>query len=123
MEKTLFNENGIPTAYIANDYQQIIYLWDGNAVAYVFEDEHIYGTNGHHLGWFVQDIVYNAFGERIGFTVKTCPVGIAKEPPRAKKFPRDEMRPRWRAPAFPNLTHRIAKQDLRDFLEEGQVKS
>jgi hypothetical protein len=123
MEKTLFNENGIPIAYIANDYQQSIYLWDGNAVAYLFEDEHIYGTNGHHLGWFVQDIVYNAFGERIGFTAKTCPVGIAEEPPRAKKLPRDEMRPRWRAPAFPSLTHRIAKQDLRDFLEEGQVKS
>ena len=122
MEKTLFNENGIPIAYIANDYQQSIYLWDGNTVAYIFEDEHIYGTNGHHLGWFVQDIVYNAFGERIGFTAKTCPVGIAKEPPRAKKLPRDEMRPRWRASSFPSLTHRIAKQDLRDFLEEGQVK-
>ena len=123
MEKTLFNGNGIPKAYIATDYQQSIYLWEGNAVAYLYEGEHVYGINGHHLGWFVQDIVYDSFGERIGFTAKTCPVCIAKEPPRAKKLPRDEVRPRWSAPAFPILSYRIAKQDLSDFLREGQVES
>ena len=79
MEKTLFNKNGLPTAYITDDYNQDIYLWDGHAVAYIFENEHVYGINGDHLGWFVQEIVFNNYGERVGFTSSTCPVTIAKE--------------------------------------------
>jgi hypothetical protein len=122
VEKTLFSATGIPTAYFATDYQQSIYLWDGSAVAYLFEGKHVYGMNGHHLGWFVQEILYNSDGERIGFTAKTCPVCIAKEPPRSKRLPRDEVRPRWNAPAFPNLTDRVAKEDLGAFLRRGQVK-
>ena len=120
MEKTLFNKDGLPTAYITDDYNQDIYLWDGHIVAYVFEFDHIYGINGHHLGWFVQDIVYNDVGERVGFTVSTCPVIVAKEPNKTKKHPRAEMKPRWKATAFPHLTYRTAKMDLRDFLKQGQ---
>ena len=120
MEKTLFNKDGLPTAYITDDYNQDIYLWDGHIVAYVFEFDHIYGINGHHLGWFVQDIVYNDVGERVGFTVSTCPVIVAKEPNKTKKHSRAEMKPRWKAPAFPHLTYRTAKMDLRDFLKQGQ---
>ena len=121
MEKALYDKDGFPIAYITDDYHQSVYLWEGDPVAYVFENEHIYGTNGRHLGWFVQGIVYNQNGERIGFTATTCPVSIAKERPKAKKLPRDEFRPRWRSPAFPYLSCRYAAQDLRDFLKEGQV--
>ena len=121
MEKTLFNKDGLPTAYITDDCNQDIYLWNGQSVAYVFEFEHIYGINGHHLGWLVQDIVYNDVGERVGFTVSTCPVNVAKEPNKSKMLPRAEIRPRWKAPAFPHLTFKIAKQDLSDFLKHGQV--
>ena len=120
MEKTLFNKDGLPAAYVTDDYNQDIYLWDGHAVAYVFEFEHIYGINGHHLGWFVQDIMYNDVGEMVGFTVSTCPVAVAKEPNKTKKYPRSEISPRWKAPAFPHLTYRIATMDLSDFLKQGQ---
>lgn len=121
MEKTLFNKDGLPIAYITDDYNRDIYLWDGQAVAYVFESEHIYGINGHHLGWFVREIVYNDVGEMLGFTIITCPVNVAKEPNKNKKRPRAEIKPRWKAPAFPHLTFKIAKQDLSDFLNHGQV--
>ena len=120
MEKTLFNKDGLPTAYIIDDYHQDIYLLDGSAVAYVFEFEHIYGINGHHLGWFVQDIMYNDVGERIGFTVSTCPANVAKEPNKTKRRPRAEIKPRWKAPALPHLTCQFAKMDLSDFLKQGQ---
>ena len=120
MEKTLFNKDGLPAVYITDDYNHDIYLWDGQAVAYVFEFEHIYGINGHHLGWLVREIVYNNIGERVGFTIITCPVNVAKEPNKSKKRPRAEIRPRWKAPAFPHLTFNIAKQDLSNFLKQGQ---
>jgi len=35
-------------AYIADD-RETIYLWDGHAVAYLYEDK-VYGCNGKHLG-------------------------------------------------------------------------
>ena len=121
MEKTLFDRNGLPTAYITDDYNQDIYLWNGHAVAYIFENEHVYGINGTHLGWFVQEIIFNNYGEKVGFTSSTCPVNIAKEPNKTKKSPRTEIRPRWKAPAFPQLTFKIANQDLGDFLKHGQA--
>ena len=121
MEKTLFDRNGLPTAYITDDYNRDIYLWNGHAVAYVFENEHVYGVNGIHLGWFVQEIIFNNDGERVGFTSSTCPVNIAKEPNKTKKSPRAEIRPRWKAPSFPHLTFKIASQDLGDFLKCGQA--
>jgi hypothetical protein len=120
VEMTLYNKDGLPTAYITEDYHQDIYLWTGHPVAYIFENDHIYGINGTHLGWFVQDIVYNDAGERVGFTARTCPVNIAKEPNKTQKRPRAEIKPRWKAPAFPNLSHRIAKQNLSAFLKQGR---
>ena len=106
-------------AYITDGYNQDIYLWNGHAVAYIFENEHVYGINGDHLGWFVQEIVFNNYGERVGFTSSTCPVTLAKELSKTKKHPRAEIRPRWKAPAFPHLTFNIAEQDLSDFLNQG----
>lgn len=120
---TLFNRNGDAVAYIMDDYNKTIYLPDGHPVAYLFEDKHIYGINGHHLGWFVDDIVFNNTGERIGFTAGTCPVPVAKEPVKAEKLDKDELRPRWEAPPFPNLTSVYATVDFEAFLKEGQVIS
>jgi hypothetical protein len=121
MEKTIFNENGEPVAYIANDYNKTIYLWDGSPVAYLYEEAHVYGINGRHLGWFIDEILYNNAGERMGFTSNTCPMSIAREPAKSKKQPTVEMRPRWSAPPFPKLSFSSASQDLVDFLKGGQV--
>ncbi len=90
-EKTLFNKNGDPVAYIAHDYNETIYLWDGSSVAYIYEEEHVYGINGRHLGWWIDEILYNVDGERIAFASGTCPVAIGKEPPKTKKKPMDEI--------------------------------
>lgn len=123
MESTLFNRNGDGVAYITDDYHQTIYILDGHPVAYLFEDNHIYGINGRHLGWFINDIVFNNIGERIGFTAGTCPVPVAKEPVKAEKLDKDELRPKWKAPPFPNLTFDYSAGDFEAFLKEGQVLS
>lgn len=121
MEMTLFNKNGEAVAYITDDYNQTIYLTDGHPVAYLYEDTHIYGINGRHLGWFTDDIVFNNKGERIGFTSYTCPNPIAKEPVKAERLYRDEIKPRWAAPPFPKLSFDYAAMDFEVFLKEGQV--
>ena len=120
MERTLFDKSGRPIAYIASDYHSLIYLWEGAAVAYVFQNEHVYGLSGRHLGWFVEDILYDDAGKRVGFTSLTCPVSVAAEPSKAKKQPRDEIRPRWEAPPFPHLSPDFARKGLADFLKEGK---
>lgn len=121
MEKTLFNKKGDPVAYISDDYNETIYLWDGCPVAYLYDEEHVYGINGRHLGWWIEEIFYNNDGERVGFTSATCPVAIAKEPAKTQKQRIDEIRPRWTAPPLPKLSFNFASQDLVDFLLEGQV--
>lgn len=120
MERTFFNKNGDAVAYLTDDYDKTIYMIDGHPVAYLYEDRHIYGINGRHLGWFVNDVVFNNLGERIGFTAGTCPVPVAKEPSKAEKSYRDEVSPRWEAPPFPNLTFDYATKDLESFFKDGQ---
>jgi hypothetical protein len=121
-DKTLFDKHGNPVAYIADDYNKTVYLWDGSLVAYIYEDEHVYGINGRHLGWWVDEILYNVDGDRIAFTSGTCPVAIGKEPQKNKKQRMEEIRPRWKAPPLPKLGFDFASQDLADFLREGQIE-
>ena len=58
MEITLYERDGHPVAYIADDSEHSIYTWDGHAVCYIM-DEKIYGWKGHHIGWFHQGIIYD----------------------------------------------------------------
>jgi hypothetical protein len=121
-DKTLFDKDGNPVAYIADDYNKTVYLWDGSPVAYIYEGEHVYGINGRHLGWWLDEILYSVDGHRIAFTSGTCPVAIGKESQKNKKQRMEEIRPRWKAPPLPNLGFDFASQDLADFLREGQIE-
>ena len=121
METTLFDRDGNAVAYIADDYRGTIYLWEGNVVAYVYEDRHIYGFNGRHLGWFIDDIIFNYHGERIGFTSRSCPVPVAKESVKPRKGPMEETRSRWTAPPSPKPLFHFADQALSDFLKMGRI--
>jgi len=121
MEKILYDKKGEAVAYIATDHHGAIFLWDGQAVAYHYEEDHLYGINGHHLGWFIDEIVYDQEGARIGFTTSTCPTAIGKRRPKGKRSVLPELKPRWAAPPLPKLTFREAAQNLADFLSEGRV--
>jgi hypothetical protein len=121
MDTTLFNKNGEAVAYITVDFNQTIFLWEGLPVAYLFNEEHVYGINGRHLGWFRDGVLYNNRGERVGFTFDTCPARVAKEPVKGKKRLPDQMRPRWAAPPSPKLTFNLGGEDLPGFLKEGEI--
>lgn len=121
MDQTLFDQTGRPVAYLHYDYHGSIFLWSGRAVAYIHENEHVYGINGKHLGWFIDDVVYTNEGTRIGFTISTCPVMTEREPAKAERRPVDQIRPRWKAPPTPKLEFLFSDQDFEAFLEEGGV--
>jgi len=121
MERTLYNSDGYAVAYITDDYHGTVYMWDGSPVAYLYDDQHVYGLNGRHLGWFIDEILFDNNGKRIGFTGNSCPVPVFKEPVKTEKRARDEIRPRWEAPPMPKLDFDFGNQDLSDLLRQGQI--
>lgn len=123
MDRTLFDQEGQPAAYLHQGYHDSIYLWDGRPVAYLYEREHVYGFNGKHLGWLIDDVLYTHDGDRIGFTSSTCPVPVGREPTKVERRPLDQIRPRWKAPPTPKLEYRPAEGDLVELLSEGAIPS
>jgi hypothetical protein len=120
MERALYNVRGEPIAYISDYPTKAIYLWDGHPVAYLYAF-HVYGFNGSHLGWFVNDVVYDTSGNRIGFTSKTCPAPLHKEVGKGKKYPLDKPGPRDEPPPLPDLSFSYSDEDFEEFLKKGQL--
>ena len=121
METSLFNKIGEPVAYIGDDFNHTIYLWDGIQVAYLYQEEHVYGTNGRHLGRFIENVLYDEQGLRIGFTSGSCPVPVGKETVKPKKMSPYDIRSRWNAPPLPKLSYHNSELDLADFLKQGRI--
>ncbi|MBN2418705.1 MAG: hypothetical protein JXL81_04925 [Deltaproteobacteria bacterium] len=121
MEISLFNKSGDAVAYISDDYDRTIYFWDGQQIAYLYNERLIFGTNGKHLGWFIDGIIFNTSGERIGFKASTCPVPPSKEPIKLKKKFKYEIQPRWKENPLPKLLFALSPEDFYDFLKNGQV--
>jgi hypothetical protein len=118
MERALFNLRGEPVAYISKEARNTVYLYDGHPVAYLYS-HHVYGFNGLHLGWFINGVVYDAAGERIGFTSATSPLPASKEPPKAKKYAVTKMKGRQESPPLPDLGFNYSEKDFEDFLKAG----
>ena len=70
-EISLFDQKGNATAYIAEDGEGTIYLWNGNAVAYLVQEK-VYGFNGQHLGWFDNGVMRDLKGAQVGFVKSKC---------------------------------------------------
>jgi hypothetical protein len=117
----LFDRHGNAVAYIDENQHNAIFLWGGSHVGVLVEDQHIFGTNGKHLGWFVNGVVYDETGHRIGFTESTCPIPVSKITPRWKQCPREEAMPNEKIPPTPHLTTHFSRQDFLDFLVAGEI--
>ena len=61
-EISLFNSYGDAVAYIDVYDDLTIYLWDGEPVAYI-DNEDVYGFNGRHLGWFTNGMIVDHNGD------------------------------------------------------------
>ena len=119
MEITLYSKNGEPVAYIADD-GETIYLWDGRAIAYLYEHK-IYGWNGKHLGWLIDGVIYDLQGLRVGFTRDKCPVATFAESAKYAKHAKYAKYAHYAPYAKPVFISGYSDKDLRNFLEEGSV--
>lgn len=120
MEITLYNQRGEPQAYIADDTEHSIYLWNGHAVAYIKEDV-IHGWNGKHLGWFIDGIIYDTQGYRVSSIRNKCPVATFAEPVKYAKYAKYAKYVAYAPYAKPRLSTGYSDQDLLSFLEEDKV--
>jgi hypothetical protein len=117
MESTLFNKNGKPVAYIADD-GETIYLWDGRPVAYIHEDR-LYGWNGKPLGWFVNGTVFDIYGLRSGFIKSKSPIATEVEPLKAAKRLKPAKGKGQSQVIKPVLCYGYSNKSLEDLLETG----
>lgn len=118
VETTVFDAEGLPTAYLGDD-GETIYLWSGGAVAYIAAP-HVYGWNGEHLGWFDEGVMYDDRGHPIGFFSERCPRMCRMEPMKSMKRMKRMKGMRRMAPMRPIFTSSPSSTSLRAFLELGQ---
>lgn len=117
-EVTLFDNNGSPIAYVADDGNATIYMWDGTAVAYIRE-EHVYGFNGVHLGWFDNGVVRDSQGAPVGFVKQMCPKVTSVEPVKKEKKVKKTKSARKVAPVRPVDKTSTSSVSLKVFLMSG----
>ena len=120
METTLFNKDGKPVGYIAED-GSTIYAWDGRAVAYL-EGDQLYGWNWAQLGWHQNGTIFDIFGYRAGFVRAKSPIPTQIEPPKPIKQAQRIKKMR-QAPVVkpPNFIYGYSKKSLEELLERGAV--
>jgi hypothetical protein len=115
-ETTLYDTRGVACAYIAAD-GETIYLWEGEAVAYLVGDK-VYAWNGHHIGWFADGIVFDDSGLRCGYVRSRCPVVTAVTPVKSVKHVRRVKPVRSVARVRPVLSLGTSQWGLRELLAQ-----
>ena len=108
----LFNRNGMATAYIAAD--KTVYLWEGLPVAYL-HGEMVYGFNGRHLGWYVNNAMHDLNGKRVG-----APTG-GIEPAKGAKQAKPAQGAREAVHARPIFSSEWSQTDFDAFLRGGRL--
>lgn len=119
METTLYNKNGKPVAYIADD-GETVYLWDGRAVAYLLDDR-VYGWNGKQLGWFDNGTIFDIYGLRSGFIKKKSPITTDLEPVKATKHIKAVKRERQPHMVKPVMCYGFSTKTLEELMEGGGI--
>jgi len=119
MEVTLYNKQGKPVAYLAND-TGTIYLWDGTPAAYLYEDQ-IYGWNGRQLGGFVNGTVFDIYGLRAGFIKSKSPLVTDLEPPKTMKQMKGAKKVKQPPVVKPVMCYGYSTQLLEALLAEGKT--
>ncbi len=118
METTLYNKNGKPVAYIAED-KETVYLWDGRPVAYLLDGK-VFGWNGRQLGWFDNGTIFDIYGLRTGFIKSKSPIPTDLEPGKPAKQAKGARGARQSPLAKPVMCYGYSSRSLEQILEEGR---
>ncbi|GLH74859.1 hypothetical protein GETHLI_33610 [Geothrix limicola] len=123
MERVLYDSQDCPIAYIAEDGQRTICLWNGHAVAYIDDHLNCFGWNGRHLGWMEDGILFDTLGQAIGFMKSKHPSPSRAQPPKLSKIVRDAKHPKVQP--FPRPLRKTGKGDrtLSELLRAGATDS
>lgn len=120
MDAILYNRSGKPIAFLVkNEDENVISLWNGIAVGYLFEDQ-IYGWNGKQLGWYTDGIFYDMRGFQVGFTRRRCPVVVSRAPAKPKQLIKGAKKLRDLPEKKPQLTKKFSLMELEYLLESGR---
>ncbi len=120
-EITMYDRRGVPTAYIAVDDQNTIYMWTGEPVAYLYED-HVYGFNGRHIGWFQDGIIWDYEAVAVGFTAEAQGGSHTGDPIKPPRLPKPSKLPMEPAPPEPLTTRDVYTTLLSGVLRIGQLR-
>jgi len=122
-EISLFDADGDPIAYIADDDDMTIYMWSGTPVAYLVSDRgdafHIYGFNGKHLGWLEKGIVRDHEGYAVGFVKGATNIYTKYEPYKSYKQYKPYKAYKEYAPYKPYYKSQFSNTYLSLFLKRG----
>lgn len=108
-EISLLDTHGNAVAYIADDGEASIYLWTGEAVAYLLQEK-VYGWNGQHLGWFDSGIMRDLKGKQVGFIQSTCPATPKTE--KTKRTKKTKKTKSTRKTAKSRATNKSSKSSV-----------
>ncbi|HEY8027852.1 MAG TPA: hypothetical protein VIF60_25155 [Burkholderiaceae bacterium] len=118
MDGVLFDGKGRPVAYVEHEGEAMLYLWSGHVAAYVSGDL-VFGWNGNHLGWYIDGVVYDLRGQRVGSTAEKCPRALQVLRVKAPKRARPPKHARHAEHKRPDFRPTYGEQDFEDFLKGG----
>lgn len=121
MERTLYDAKGDPIAYIADDGERSIYLWSGQAVAYIDDRLNCYGWNGQYLGWIEDGTLFDNHGLGVGFMKAKGPSPSCAEPAKCAKLGKHAKYAKCAPCARPAQSTGTSSLVLADFLKAGAV--
>ena len=120
METTFYDKTGRPKIYLAAQYGDSFYTWDGHAVAYHI-GEQIFGWRGHHIGWLISGIIYDLNGYKVGSVKEKCPYSVYSEYSKYSKYSQYSRYSRYSAHSKPSLTNSYSDTDLESFISQDKV--
>lgn len=123
MERTLCDAQGCPVAYIAEDGQRTICLWNGHVVAYIDERLDCYGWNGNYLGWIENGVLFDAQGQSVGFMKFNPPTHSQVGPAHRSMIVKPIKQAKSPGGSRPERREGPSSQPLADFLRRGAVEA
>lgn len=118
METTLYDAHRRPRVYISADGENNIYTWDGHVVACI-DGEEVFGWRGLHIGWFVEGVLYDCRGFRVGFTAENFTDPTFPDPGKYAKYTKPRRYPRLTVQARPEFSQGNSNADLEKFIRQN----